>query len=496
MNAATEFDVGPLTWVKSEIDLALERADQALQQYTTGTSEGAGDLTQIKFSRTHLHQVQGALTIVGLDGVTQFAEALESLLEALEQQKRPADATCVTLVQRSLAAIRHYLDDLISGEPNQPLRLFPLYRDVQIARGHERVSATDLFFPDLSIRPPRRSGAIESLDRADFQRLLRQERARFQRGLLSWLRTPQDRSGISEMLNAVKRIEATQDVASARSFWWVATGFLAALAEGTLPSETDVKQLCARIDLQIRRLFEGSKNVAERLMRDALFFVASADSSSSAVQQVKAAYSLQASMPTAESGSPAPQEAVRRRLREIISSTEESWNKFCAGTAQALPLFKENAAILSNTVELLGQTDYRRLAQAIATAARWLAEKPARHTDTLAMEIATAILLTQNAQENFHRLGADFAHQVDVMVERIHGCIAENPPMPGSEVPELDEMSRQAQEKLLIAQLPRKFKPTLPRSSKYSTVSSATRKNAPTLPRSKSPCARLSGRSP
>jgi chemosensory pili system protein ChpA (sensor histidine kinase/response regulator) len=461
MNAATEFDVGPLTWVKSEIDLALERADQALQQYTTSTSEGAGDLTQIKFSRTHLHQVQGALTIVGLDGVTQFAEALESLLEALEQQKRPADAACVTLVQRSLAAIRHYLDDLINGEPNQPLRLFPLYRDVQIARGHERVSATDLFFPDLSIRPPRRSGAVESLDRADFQRLLRQERARFQRGLLSWLRAPQDRSGISEMLNAVKRIEATQDVASARAFWWVATGFLAALAEGTLPSETDVKQLCARIDLQIRRLFEGSKNVAERLMRDALFFVASADSSSSAVQQVKAAYSLQASMPTAESGSPAPQEAVRRRLREIISSTEESWNKFCAGTAQALPLFKENAAILSNTVELLGQTDYRRLAQAIATAARWLAEKPARHTDTLAMEIATAILLTQNAQENFQRLGADFAHQVDVMVERIHGCIAENPPMPGSEVPELDEMSRQAQEKLLIAQVAKEIQTNL-----------------------------------
>ena len=34
MNAATEFDVGPLTWVKSEIDLALERAVQALQQFT------------------------------------------------------------------------------------------------------------------------------------------------------------------------------------------------------------------------------------------------------------------------------------------------------------------------------------------------------------------------------------------------------------------------------------------------------------------------------
>jgi chemotaxis protein histidine kinase CheA len=50
---------------------------------------GNGDLTQIRFCRTHLHQVQGALTIVGLDGVTQFAEALESLLEAIEKQERP-----------------------------------------------------------------------------------------------------------------------------------------------------------------------------------------------------------------------------------------------------------------------------------------------------------------------------------------------------------------------------------------------------------------------
>jgi chemosensory pili system protein ChpA (sensor histidine kinase/response regulator) len=461
MNAVTEFDVGPLTWVKSEIDLALERADQALQQYTASASDGAGDLTHIKFCRTHLHQVQGALTIVGLDGVTQFSEAMESLLEAIEQNRRPADEACIALAQRALAAIRHYLDDLISGQPNQPLRLLPIYREVQTARGQGRVSATDLFFPDLTIKPPRRDTAVQAMDRSAFQRLLRQERARFQRGLLSWLRAPQDRSGISEMLNAVKRIEATQDMASARAFWWVATGFLAALAEGTLPAETDIKQLCARIDLQIRRLFEGSKNVAERLMRDALYFVASADSSSGAVQLVKSAYQLQAIMPSADAGTPAPQEAVRRRLREVITATEETWNKFCAGTAQALPLFKEHATALSATVEQLGQTDYRRLAQAIATAARWLTEKPSRHSESLAMEIATAILLTQNAQENFQRLGSDFAHQVDVMVERIHGCIAENPPMPGSEVPELDEMSRQAQEKLLIAQVAKEIQTNL-----------------------------------
>ena len=102
MNAATEFDVGPLTWVKSEIDLALDRAVQALDQYSAGAASGSGDVTQIKFCRTHLHQVQGALTIVGLDGVTQFAEAVEAMLEAIEQQESPAPDSAIALSRQAL----------------------------------------------------------------------------------------------------------------------------------------------------------------------------------------------------------------------------------------------------------------------------------------------------------------------------------------------------------------------------------------------------------
>ncbi len=453
MNAATEFDVGPLTWVKSEIDLALERADQALQQFSASATDGAGDLTQLKFCRTHLHQVQGALTIVGLDGVTQFAEAVEGMLEAIEQQKRPGDEASIALAQRSLAVIGHYLGDLISGQPNQPLRLLSHYREVQAARGLQHASATDLFFPDLTARPPRRETPAPKVMQSEFLRLLRQERAHFQHGLLSWLRAPQDHRGIREMLDAVKRIELTQEVASARAFWWITSGFLSALAEDGLPGETNIKQLCARIDLQIRRLIEGSKNVAERLMRDVLYYVASAESDNVTVRQVKKTYQLHAYIPTSETSAPAPEETVRRKLRDVIALTEEAWNKYCTGSIQSLPLFKENANALSAVAEQLGHTDFRRLAQAIAAAANWLSEDSSRHSETMAMEIATAILLTQNAQENFQRLGNDFAHQVDVTVARIHGCIAGSPPQPGSEIPLLDEMSRQAQEKLLIGQV-------------------------------------------
>ncbi len=462
MNAVTEFDVGPLTWVKSEIDLALERAAQALDQFSAGTASGAGDLTQIRYCRTHLHQVQGALTIVGLDGVTQFAEAAEALLEAIEQQACPASEASIGLAKRALTAIGHYLSGLVNGQPNQPLRLFSLYREIQATRGIQRFSPADLFFPDLGVRPPRPESPIKRLGSSDSQRFFKQERVRFQRGLLAWLRAPQERNGIREMLTAVRRIEETQDTGSARSFWWVAGGFLTALAEGKLPEETNVKQLCARIDLQIRRLLEGSKNVAERLMRDALFFVASAESESPAVKQVKHAYRLETAIPgDGESAVPDAEFAASGKLRDVISALEESWNKFCAGSAAALPVFRENAGALSALVEPLGHTDYRRLVQAIGAAANWLAEDATRHSDALAMEMATAILLTQNAQANFAHLGADFAHQVDVTVARIHACIAGKPLPAGSEIPLLDEMSRQAQEKLLIGQVAKEIQNNL-----------------------------------
>ena len=453
MNAVTEFDIGPLTWVKSEIDQALVRADQALQQFSTGAAAGAADLTQIKFARTHLHQVHGALTIVGLDGVTEFATAVEGLLESIEQEQSTPDEACLSLIQRALAAIARYLDDLVAGQSNQPLRLLALYEEIQRARGQQRISPSDLFFPDLTVRPPRRESMAGKMAPNELQRFLRQERGRFQRGFLCWLRAPADRAGIADMQAAVKNIESTQEAPTARAFWWAAGGFLTALAEGGLSADANAKQLCARIDLQIRRLLEGAKNVAERLLRDVLYFVACADDRNPAVQQIKNAYHLQAIMPSAEMEAPAPEASVQRKLREIIVATEEAWGKFCAGTMQAVHVFKVHVDDLVPVVDQLGQTDFRRLAQAIAAAANWLVNDNSRHSDALAMEVATAILLAQNAQENYLRLGSDFAHQVDVTVARIHACIAGTPAQPEAEVPLLDEMSRQAQEKLLIGQV-------------------------------------------
>ena len=401
MNPATDFDIGPLTWVKNEIDLALDRADGALRALLADSGKKGSDVTPLKFCRTHLHQVQGALTVVGLDGTTHVVEALESLLEAIEQGQRPGGIAALNIARRAIAGVRHFLDDLISGQPNQPMRLMPLYRDLQSARGRHDVSPTDLFFPDLRVRPPRRSSPPPRLGRSELQRRLRQQRAHYQRGFLSWLRDPQGRAGIRDMLEAVKVIEGLQEVPSTRAFWWVATAFLTALAERTLSPDAESKQLCTRIDLQMRRLLEGSGNVAERLMRDALYLVHNAHSKDRLVTRVQEAYQLASLMPSAaEPPALATTETTRRRLREVIASTEDAWNKYCAGTVQALPAFRNQANALATIVEGLDHVDLLHLVDAVVEVGNLLAALPSRHSDALAMETATAILLAQHASEN------------------------------------------------------------------------------------------------
>ena len=390
MNAATEFDLGPLTWVKGEVDLALERAAEALRQFTA-----TQDATHIKFCRTHIHQVHGALSIVGLDGVTQVSESLEALLLDMEEGRVPAAADTVGCAEQAMQALRQYLDDLLAGEPNQPLRLLPAYQAMAAARGSERIRPSDLFFPDLSLRPPKRQAPAGKLTPDQLKTLLKQQRARFQKGLLHWLKHPEDpETGLAQMRDALRSIEASQDSPAARTFWWISLGFLDSLADKGVAAEQDARQLCARIDLQIRRLLEGSRNVAERLMRDALYYVAQAPQEANEVAQaVRQTYQLDHLLPSATVATPAPQEALLRRLRETIVSTEELWNKFCAGSASALTGFVEHIRACAQLTQDIGQTDLKRLGQGLAAIANWLGEQPSRHSEGVAMEIATAILL-------------------------------------------------------------------------------------------------------
>lgn len=446
MNATTALDIGPLTWVKGEIDSALERVDEALARFAT--SREAAQLGQ---ARSHLRQARGALTIVGLAGVTQLAETMEALLAGFEDGSVDASPQVVEAGRKSLAALRHYLDDLVDGRPDQALRLLPAYRELALARGLPAPQPTELFFPDLTLRPPHREHEPAPLGAKALQQRIKVARLNFQRGLLKWLKS--EPRGAAAMRDAVAMIEMAQTQPATRGFWWVAMAFFDALTAGSIDADLSVKQLCGRIEAQMRKLLAGPSKVADRLMRDVLYYVARTPRGTDQLECVRAAYRLDDLLPqVGENLDITPLQPVLRASRDLLASAKDHWNRFSAGTTAALAQFRDNTAQLGRRVGELGQPEIARLAAAIQETADALHAAPGRHNDAAAIEIATALLLLDGALENFPEIGREFAHQVDTVVGRLSAMLR-GEELSALALPQLDAMSRKAQERLLMHQV-------------------------------------------
>jgi chemosensory pili system protein ChpA (sensor histidine kinase/response regulator) len=447
MTARAEFDVGPLSWVKGEIDQALQRGQEALRAFAANSA----DTAQLKSSQTHLHQAHGALSIVGLEGVTRLSEELENLLAGIEKEASYRKAEIFALAERTFGGILGYLDHLMAGNAHQPLRLFPLFRDVVMARG-KQADPTDLYFPDLSFRLPKRDRISVTLKAGEADKYLREQRSRYQRGFVKWLKN--DPAGAEEMRAVVEAIEATQSATSQRAFWWAALAFFDALSRKALPAELDTRQLCNRIEQQIKRMVEGTPNVAERLMREVLYHVARANPLSERVREVQEAYRLNQTIPAAETDTAASAEApALKSAREHLIHAKDAWNKFASGNPPSLLAFRDSATALKDSAAQLGNADLSALAEEIAAVTAWLTTNRERMSEAIALEVATALLLIENALAGFSRLSGEFGQQAKLLCSRLKDCVLGKLRRTAPEIPLLDEMARKAQERLLMSQV-------------------------------------------
>jgi chemosensory pili system protein ChpA (sensor histidine kinase/response regulator) len=320
-----DLDIGPLSWVKGEIDLALERAGQSLAAHAADPS---GD--ELKKACAGMHQAHGALAIVGLEGITEFAAAIEQLLAALADGSAPDAAAAIEAAQAGFAALRGYLDDLMAGHPDQPLKLFIPYRTMAVARGQLAPGPVALFFPDLTQRPPKREREIPPLAPDALAARLKAARLGFERGLLKWLKN--DPKGVAEMKVSVAMIEMTRSTPAARAYWWIALGVLDAMAAGGLPDATQAKMFAMRLGAQVKKLVEGTAEVSEQLLREALYLAACATAGGEALTVVRAAYRLDGMIPTATPSETERLLPIVRRLRDLLAAAKDDWNKLCAGT--------------------------------------------------------------------------------------------------------------------------------------------------------------------
>ncbi|MDQ8023277.1 MAG: Hpt domain-containing protein [Moraxellaceae bacterium] len=449
--STSDFDIGPLTWVKSEIDAALDRARESIQKAQSGSERRE----PLRFAQTHVHQASGALSVVGLDGVSQFADAIDKLLASLASGERDPDDASITLALRGIAVLANYINELLAGAPHQPLRLFDTFRELVSARGGEPPVASELFFPDLGVRPALAQARDVEPARAAHE--LRVMRGRFEKGLLAWIRQPKSPEGPEEMLKAVRRIEQLQALPATRAFWWAAIAFFEGVAQQTIPTDRAAHKLCRRIDTQMRRLIEGSQVVAERLVRDVLYFVATANTNSPHAQAVRQVYRLERLLPSPEAQlSDTLRQPLALRVRETLEQAKDSWNRFSAGAAVALPQFAEHLAELGARTAPMRVAQVDRVLGALNELLGWLRADPLRANEALAMDVATGLLVIEQTNESPNADPAMLRRQVDMLCER-YAARTRGEMLPALDDSVFGEASRRAQEKLFFNQLAREI---------------------------------------
>ncbi len=437
-------NIAPLAWVIGEIRTSLTAAVQA----TEGFLADRGETELLRQARDHVHQANGALQLLDLRGVALVADAVEHALRRCQGEPEQCTPDAARTISRALHAIVAYLEGLLAGRANQPLLLFPYYREVLTLVPGARVHPADLVFPDLTRRPPFHTVPARSLTADE----LRVRRARFETGLLGFLRNADDPSPRRQMQEALADLEYMPQRGLARSFWWVTHALLEAVAADSLAVDLDLKRLLARINLQLRRMIEGSGAVAERLMVDTLYFVGRADPVLPRVGEVRALYALDDLIP-AEFDSPSltPRDArATEQLLEAIATAKSLWSVVAEGSAE-LAAFQHEMKLAAAAVARLDAAPVAEVIAAVdAAAAAWAAADESTRA-TLALEIAQAMLFIDLGVAALPQLDPDYAPRATAMAARLRA--AARGEALADTLPWLSELSRREQDRSALESL-------------------------------------------
>ena len=131
---------------------------------------------------------------------------------------------------------------------------------------------------------------------------------------------------------------------SARAFWWTVGAFFEAIVAGGLDPGFGAKQLAARLDLQIRRVVEGSVKVADAAAaRGALLRRRERAGRRPRCRPCRGATGSRGSIPSAEAlnADMIRLQPILREMREELGTAKNIWLRVTLGRADSLPKLRE-----------------------------------------------------------------------------------------------------------------------------------------------------------
>ncbi len=417
------FDSGPLTWVKDQIDQLL---NSVLENVNT-VQANIHDTSAMRFSQTSLYQASGALDMVGLEGCKRFCSELEKLAGKLEKKTVNATPEIIEAFGKAVKTLQSYLQELLNGAPDIPLRLYSVLNPIVVAQG-ETLEESELFFPDTSSSAPKSIPSKELSD-AEYASFIVEQRVAYQKSLLNWLQTKQV-SAVETMTTAVSNVSQAQQKTSNKTLWWAASAFTESLEQKEIAENSGAKKLCRKLDQELRLFADGVNKPHNNLLRDILYYVAISDIDKANVMQVKEVFELDQFIDKKSSANfignniDADETAVVQQLIDELEKLRELWDEISStidftkmdAKAGQVPVHLDNVlitkfsdtlatscALTQNLSQVLIVDVYSVLQQASNT----LRDDASKVNHAALIEVAAALNLIETSLHNYQNIDPD-----------------------------------------------------------------------------------------
>lgn len=422
MNTNTKLNITSIIGVKDGIDQIFTLINQHLDEYAQNTN----DSPQIESCRTYVHQLNGLLDMLELNDITIVSQQMEKLMGDLADRNIEPEPFVIETIQQTTRALLRYLNELIEGADENPLRLFPAYRDIMQAQGIKNVSESSLFVSRM-VSEPSFQAALFNMAPSEIGALAKKTRTAYQTAFLKWLRDSSDKESLQQMADAISQIEKFPGSNQQRSFWWACTGFMDHLLQLEGDVELPTRKLCGKIEQEIRRLADGKPSSPGQLMRDVLYQVASSSADSERIREISHTYEwpnqLTASNDSSNTSQSIDEQATQQStldaMRKTLELTFDDWDKFSSGEHDSLEPLGGHTEELRQLVTQLNSPPFEKLITTISHTVTYLHAQPQNMSEALALELAAALLMVQASLEDFNQLSPEFPEQVDTLVTRL-----------------------------------------------------------------------------
>ncbi|MEO8383934.1 MAG: hypothetical protein ABI583_01730 [Betaproteobacteria bacterium] len=456
-------DPAPLLLVRGEIDRSLKRACKNLE---AAPVENADVLT-VQAAAADLHQVTGALLMVGLFAAAHLSGETEKVIDSINSGMPSEAIKKIQAIRQAKTSLSTYLDNLVDGKPDHPMELASAYVMLNKARGVDDASPNDLFLPDITAAASELNAAGISPRNEMTVEAIRRCRAIFQAGLLKLMRNKDLVGGASHMSDAIHAIEALDASSPSRDFWFTTIAFLDAVVNDPIGARPLAVPLFGKIDQQIRRLLEGDQIVPEKVFRELLLVIGKSAARTKRITRIRQLFRLDDLLWLPDGNAQSAQEEklapVVATLCQHINGMKNELQLFAEGHASALIALTSQAAMIARVGQQLPNREMVRLLHLLGAVGAHLGKTGSRPSATQALEIATALLFAESSLNDYFRLTSEFGRQASRTCLRIKNV------MTGAELPDFnssvdslaDTKTFQAQTHLLILQVGREVQDNL-----------------------------------